>query len=224
MSEGAVADDGSDTEMSEIGDGLLSIVLSSSSYSLDDCANSILTSHYKLIIETIDLHAVAEYLSKQGAISDAANVVLSNKSQPLGRRKNFFLTHIIKDKGIDGFNLLVDALKSCEHDPSQVALGEKLYMALQQTFSSSDSSREASPMSVAQDEWVSAYESATDEPLTSYNTPTSVPAPDTTSEQTPLISSASPSNSSSLKHRKKKVTVHSLVCLVGCSSYARLKL
>lgn len=203
-------DDGSDTEtetVSEMGDGLLSVILSGSSCNLDDCANSVLTSHHELIIKTIDLQSLVQYLSKQGAISDTANAILSDESQPLVTRKEYLLTHVIKDKGMEGFNLLMGALKSCQHDPSQVALGENLYKAMQQSFSSSDTSREASPISV-RDEWMSAYESATDDPasLDTHNNTTSVTA-DVSNEQTPLLSTVVKSNhSASVTYKKKKVS------------------
>ena len=204
------SDDGSDTEtetVSEIGDGLLSVILSGSSCNLDDCANSVLTSNHELIIRTIDLPSVIHYLTKQGAISDEVNTRLSDESQPLVTRKEFFLTHIIKDKGIDRFNLLMGALKSCQHDPNQVALAEQLYTAMQGTFSSTETSREASPISV-RDEWMSAYESATDEP-TLANGQTDTPASsvtDVSNERTPLLPTTTTANHSpSVPHRKKKV-------------------
>ena len=201
-------DDTSDTEtetVSEIGDGLLSVILSGSSCNLDECASSVLTSNHELIIRTIDLLPVVQYLTKQGTISKEANTVLSDESQPLGKRKEYFLTHIVKDKGIDGFNLLMGALKSCQHDPNQVELAEQLYAAMQDTFSSTETSREASPISV-RDEWMSAYESATDDPNILANDDTLVPgATDNVSnEQTPLLSTAS--HSPSVSHRKKKVS------------------
>ena len=65
MSSYEVTDDESDTEteaVSELGDGLLSVILSGSSCNLDDCANSVLTSHHEVIIETIDLQSVTRNL------------------------------------------------------------------------------------------------------------------------------------------------------------------
>lgn len=196
-------DEGSDTEtetVSEFSEGLLSVILSGSSCNLDDCASSVLTSHHQLIIETIDLQSVVEHMNSQGAISDADNAVLSDESKPVVARKEYFLTRIIKDKGIDGFNLLMGALKNCQHDPKQIALGEKLYAAMQQTFtSSSDSSRAASPLSV-REEWMSAYESAMEEQVDRDNT-TPTNTANVTDEQTPLISSTD--HSSSVKSKKK---------------------
>ena len=209
------SDDGSDTEtetVSEIGDGLLSVILSGSSCNLDDCANSVLSSNHETIITTIDLAAVVHYLTKQGAIPDEVNTVLCDETQTLVARKEYFLTHVIKDRGIDGFNLLMGALKSCQHDPTQLGLAEQLYAAMQDTFSSTDTSREASPISV-RDEWMSAYESATDEPIAvdSLNDTitSSTVTNQITNEKTPLLPTAatnhSPSISSSVSQRKKKV-------------------
>ena len=115
---------------------------------------------------------------------------------------------MIKDKGVDGFNLLMGALKNCQHDSNQMALGERLYAALQETFSSSDnSSREASPISL-HDEWMSAYESATDDPAMLTNMTSAA----VTNEMTPLVSSVDTDRSSLATHRKKKVTLLVLMC------------
>lgn len=207
MSTNEVTDSETETEtVSEMGDGLLSVILSGSSCNLDDCANNVLTSHYELIIKTIDLPSVVQYFRKQGALSDEANGVLSDDSQSLVTRKEYLLKHVIKDKGIDGFNLLMGALKSCQGDPNQVALGEKLYSAMQQTFSSSDTSREASPIST-RDEWMSAYESATDEPFSLENTHNNTMVADNTgNEQTPLLPTTSDANHTpSVTYRRKRV-------------------
>lgn len=205
------SDDGSDTEtetVSEIGDGLLSVILSGSSCNLDECANNVITTHHELIIKTIDLQSIVEFMNKHGAITDAVKAVLSDESQPLTSRKEFLLTHVIKDKGVDGLNLLMGALKSCQHDPNQVELGEKLYAAMQQTFSSSDTSREVSPMSSVRDEWMSAYESATDEP-SSINTMTSPVTNDTNDNDhtslLPSVATGDTNQSSTVTYRKKKV-------------------
>lgn len=202
-----VTDSETETEtVSEMGDGLLSVILSGSSCNLDDCANNVLTSHYELIIKTIDLQSVVQYLREQGALSDAANI-LSDESQSLVARKEYLLKHVIKDKGIDGFNLLMGALKSCQGDPNQIALGEKLYSAMQQSFSSSDTSREASPIST-REEWMSAYESATDEPFSLDDTHnnTTIVADNTGNEQTPLLPTTSDTNHTpAVNYRKKRV-------------------
>ena len=203
------SDDGSDTEtetVSEIGDGLLSIILSGSSCNLDDCANSVLTSNHKLIITTIDLPSVVQYLTKQGAISNEVNKFLSDQSKPLDARKEYFLTHVIKDKGIDGFNLLMGGLKSCHHDPNQATLAEQLDAAMQETFSSTDTSREASPISV-RDDWMSAYESATDELISASSHVDTASHDQIATEQTPLLALPTTSHTPSVSHRKKKVRV-----------------
>ena len=197
------SDDGSDTEtetVSEIGDGLLSVILSGSSCNLDDCANSVVTSNHKLIITTIDLAPVVQYLTKQGAISNEVKKFLSDQSQPLDARKEYFLTHVIKDKGIDGFNLLMGGLKSCLHDPNQTALAEQLYAAMQETFSSTDTSRDASPISV-RDDWMSAYESATDELISASSHLDTASHDPAAKEHTPLLPLPT---TISVSHRKKK--------------------
>ena len=220
------SDDASDTEtetVSEIGDRLLSVILSGSSCNLDDCANTILTNNHEMIIRTIDLSSIVQYLTKQGAVSDEVNTILSDESQPLVTRKEYFLAHVIKDKGIDGFNLLMGALKNCQHNPDQVALGEQLYTAMQEIFSSTETSREASPISV-RDEWMSAYESATDEPtlaIGNNDTLASSVTDDVSNEQTPLLPPAATttSHSPSVSHRKKKVKKQNHVARIHTHPY-----
>ena len=200
--------DDDDTKTSEVlGNGLLSIVLSGESgpaLDLDDYADNVLTSFHDLLIEIIDLKLVTQYLNEIKAISAEAYSILTDKSSPLPSRKEYLITHV-KAMGIEGFNLLVEALKSSADAPEQVELGEKLRTAiLEDISSSSDTSRETSPIST-QEGFVSALGS----PLhaSPRHTPPSTTNNASADEQTPLLADTKQvaSDDHMVTYRKKKV-------------------
>jgi len=192
------------TTTSEVlSNGLFSLVLSGESgpaLDLDDYADNVLTSFHDLVIETIDLQLITRYLNEIQALSPEVHSILTDKSSPLPTRKEYLITHV-KAMGIEGFNLLVEALKSSADAPEQVELGEKLRTAiLENISSSSDTSREASPFSTHE-----GFVSAIGSPLhgTPHHTPTST-ANASADEQTPLLADKTDDNHT-VTYKKKKV-------------------
>jgi len=190
-----------------LGNGLISLALSGESGSgldLDDYADNVLTSFHELIIETIDLQLVSKYLNEIEAISAETYSILTDKSSPVSIRKEYLITRVVKSKGIEGFNSLVEALKSSPDAPKQVELGEKLRTTILEDIatSGSDSSREASPISTG---FVSAIGSPLQRsPMAVHSSPSSANA--SADEQTPLLVNAKPSTSDNpTVNRKKKV-------------------